>query len=155
MIEGYRKIPCVIQRGGTSKGVYLHEKDLPKDPDIRQKVILSIFGSPDIRQIDGLGGADPLTSKCAIIGPSERPDADVDYTMAQVGRHRLAQAYAVFERPNETADDVDTRQDDTSPAENTEANELTRQIDSTAKPGTAQMENLLAYKSSVGESGLV
>ncbi len=82
---GYRKIPCVIQRGGTSKGVYLHEKDLPDDPDQREKVILAIFGSPDIRQIDGLGGADPLTSKCAIIGPSERPDADINYTMAQVG----------------------------------------------------------------------
>jgi 2-methylaconitate cis-trans-isomerase PrpF len=81
----FRKIPCVIQRGGTSKGVYLHEENLPKDPEKRQKVILAIFGSPDIRQIDGLGGADPLTSKCAIIRPSERPDADVDYTMAQVG----------------------------------------------------------------------
>jgi 2-methylaconitate cis-trans-isomerase PrpF len=75
----------VIQRAGTSKGVYLHEKDVPKDPALREKVILAIFGSPDIRQIDGLGGADPLTSKCAIIGPSERPDADVNYTMAQVG----------------------------------------------------------------------
>jgi 2-methylaconitate cis-trans-isomerase PrpF len=85
MIKGYRKIYCVIQRAGTSKGVYLHEKDLPMDPDARQKIILAIFGSPDIRQIDGLGGADPLTSKCAIIGPSERPDADVNYTMAQVG----------------------------------------------------------------------
>ena len=81
----YRKIPCVIQRGGTSKGVYLHEKDLPRDPELRTKLILSIFGSPDIRQIDGLGGADPLTSKCAIIGPSDRSDADVNYTMAQVG----------------------------------------------------------------------
>ncbi len=81
----YRKIPCVIQRGGTSKGVYLHEKDVPQDPEMRTKLILAIFGSPDIRQIDGLGGADPLTSKCAIIGPSERPDADVNYTMAQVG----------------------------------------------------------------------
>ena len=80
----FRKIPCVIQRGGTSKGVYLHEKDLPKDPELRNKVILAIFGSPDIRQIDGLGGADPLTSKCAIIGPSERSDADINYTMAQV-----------------------------------------------------------------------
>jgi 2-methylaconitate cis-trans-isomerase PrpF len=80
----YRKIPCVIQRGGTSKGIYLHEKDLPKDPELRNKVILSIFGSPDIRQIDGLGGADPLTSKCAIIGPTERSDADINYTMAQV-----------------------------------------------------------------------
>jgi 2-methylaconitate cis-trans-isomerase PrpF len=80
----YRKIPCVIQRGGTSKGVYFHEKDLPENPDMRDRVILSIFGSPDIRQIDGLGGADPLTSKMAIIGPSERDDADVNYTMGQV-----------------------------------------------------------------------
>jgi 2-methylaconitate cis-trans-isomerase PrpF len=83
-MKGFRKIPCVIQRGGTSKGVYLHEKDLPKDPELRNKVILAIFGSPDIRQIDGLGGADPLTSKCAIIGPPERSDADINYTMAQV-----------------------------------------------------------------------
>jgi 2-methylaconitate cis-trans-isomerase PrpF len=81
----YRKLPCVIQRSGTSKGVYLHERDLPVDEETRRRVILAIFGSPDIRQIDGLGGADPLTSKCAIIRPSERADADVDYTMAQVG----------------------------------------------------------------------
>lgn len=80
----FRKIPCVIQRGGTSKGVYLHEKDLPKDPEIRKRVILAIFGSPDRRQIDGLGGADPLTSKVAIIAASERPDADVDYTFHPV-----------------------------------------------------------------------
>jgi 2-methylaconitate cis-trans-isomerase PrpF len=80
----YRKIPCVIQRGGTSKGVYLHERDLPKDPELRNRVILAIFGSPDKRQIDGLGGADPLTSKCAIIGPPERPEADINYTMVQV-----------------------------------------------------------------------
>lgn len=81
----YRKLPCVIQRGGTSKGVYFHMKDLPSDIELRTKVILAVFGSPDIRQIDGLGGADPLTSKCAMIEPSQRPDADVDYTMAQVG----------------------------------------------------------------------
>ena len=80
----FRKIPCVIQRGGTSKGVYFHEKDLPKDPKARKRVILAVFGSPDVRQIDGLGGADPLTSKMAIIAPSDRPDADVDYTMGQV-----------------------------------------------------------------------
>jgi 2-methylaconitate cis-trans-isomerase PrpF len=83
-MDDYRKIPCVIQRGGTSKGVYFHEKDLPENQQLREKVILSIFGSPDIRQIDGLGGADPLTSKMAIIGPSERDDADVNYTMGQV-----------------------------------------------------------------------
>ena len=80
----FRKIPCVIQRAGTSKGVYFHEKDLPENPQLREKVILSVFGSPDIRQIDGLGGADPLTSKVAIIGPSKRTDADVNYTMGQV-----------------------------------------------------------------------
>jgi 2-methylaconitate cis-trans-isomerase PrpF len=81
----YHRIPCVIQRGGTSKGVYFHMKDLPSDQEQRDKVILAVLGSPDIRQIDGLGGADPLTSKCAMIAPSQRPDADVDYTMAQVG----------------------------------------------------------------------
>jgi len=80
----FRKIPCVIQRGGTSKGVYLHEKDLPSDLTARDKVILAIFGSPDRRQIDGLGGADPLTSKVAVIGPSARDDADVDYTFGAV-----------------------------------------------------------------------
>jgi methylitaconate Delta-isomerase len=80
----FRKIPCVIQRAGTSKGVYFHEKDLPESPPLREKVILSVFGSPDIRQIDGLGGADPLTSKVAIVGPSKRDDADVNYTMGQV-----------------------------------------------------------------------
>jgi 2-methylaconitate cis-trans-isomerase PrpF len=83
-MEEFRKVPCVIQRGGTSKGIYIHEKDLPIDPEARKKVILAIFGSPDRRQIDGLGGADPLTSKVAIIAPSQRPDADVDYTFGAV-----------------------------------------------------------------------
>jgi 2-methylaconitate cis-trans-isomerase PrpF len=80
----FRKIPVVIQRGGTSKGVYIHEKDLPKDQKLRDKVILAIFGSPDRRQIDGLGGADPLTSKVAILSASERKDADVNYTFGAV-----------------------------------------------------------------------
>lgn len=80
----FRKVPCVIQRGGTSKGIYIHSKDLPADPKAREKVILAIFGSPDKRQIDGLGGADPLTSKVAIIAPSRRPGADVDYTFGAV-----------------------------------------------------------------------
>lgn len=79
-----RRIPCVIARGGTSKGIYLKVNHLPPAGPERDKVILAIFGSPDIRQIDGLGGADPLTSKLAIIGPSTRPDADVDYTFGQV-----------------------------------------------------------------------
>jgi len=78
------KVRGVIYRGGTSRGVYLLENDLPKEPHIRDQVILSIYGSPDARQINGLGGADSLTSKVAIIGPSEREDADVDYTFGQV-----------------------------------------------------------------------
>lgn len=84
MAGEFRKIPCVIQRGGTSKGIYLHLKNLPQDEALRTKVILSIFGSPDRRQIDGLGGAEPLTSKVAVIAPSARPDADVDYTFGAV-----------------------------------------------------------------------
>lgn len=83
-MDEYRKVPCVVQRGGTSKGIFIHEKDLPKDPEIRKRLILSIFGSPDRRQIDGLGGADPLTSKLAVIAPSQRLDADVDYTFGAV-----------------------------------------------------------------------
>jgi len=78
------KIRAVIMRAGTSKGIFLRDEDLPKDREERDKTILKIFGSPDVRQIDGLGGADPLTSKLAIIGPPSRPDADVDYTFGQV-----------------------------------------------------------------------
>ena len=78
------RIPCVIMRAGTSKGIFIKENDLPKDQALRDKTILAIFGSPDVRQIDGLAGADPLTSKLAIIGPSTRDDADVDYTFGQV-----------------------------------------------------------------------
>lgn len=81
----YEKIKATIIRGGTSKGIYLHAKDLPEDTEIRDKVILAIFGSPDARQINGLGGADPLTSKLAIISPSSRENADVDYTFGYVG----------------------------------------------------------------------
>lgn len=79
------RIRCTIMRGGTSKAVFLMENHLPSDKAARDRVILRIFGSPDVRQIDGLGGADPLTSKVAIIGPPSRPDADVDYTFGQVG----------------------------------------------------------------------
>lgn len=81
------RIPCVIMRGGTSKAVFLLENDLPSDPQVQDRVILSIFGSPDSRQIDGLGGADPLTSKLAILARSSRADADVDYTFGQVDIH--------------------------------------------------------------------
>lgn len=75
---------CAIVRGGTSKGIFIMANELPADPVQRDKVLLAIFGSPDIRQIDGLGGADILTSKLAIIAPSSRTDADVDYTFGQI-----------------------------------------------------------------------
>lgn len=81
---GVKPVRTAIYRGGTSKGIFLHENDLPQDPAVRDKVILAIFGSPDPRQIDGLGGADVLTSKLAIVGPPSIPEADVDYTFGQV-----------------------------------------------------------------------
>jgi len=77
-------IRCSIIRGGTSKGIYIMKNQLPRDPEKRDAVIRAIYGSPDLRQIDGLGGADVLTSKLAIISPSSREDADVDYTFGQV-----------------------------------------------------------------------
>jgi methylitaconate Delta-isomerase len=82
--EEQRLVRAVLMRGGTSRGLFLMRRDLPADPDIRDRVILRMYGSPDLRQIDGMGGADSLTSKLAIIGPPTRPDADVDYTFAQV-----------------------------------------------------------------------
>ena len=84
LIKESLEIKCSIVRGGTSKGIFIMENELPKDQCLRDRIILSIFGSPDLRQIDGLGGADTLTSKLAIIGPSTREDADVDYTFGQV-----------------------------------------------------------------------
>ena len=82
--EEQRRIRCVLMRGGTSRGLFVKRNELPADSELRDKMILRMYGSPDVRQIDGLGGADPLTSKLAIIGPPTRPDADVDYTFAQV-----------------------------------------------------------------------
>jgi methylitaconate Delta-isomerase len=79
------QFPCTIMRGGTSKGVFLRERDLPQDPVLRDRIILAIFGSPDFRQIDGLGGADSLTSKLAIIAPAREPDRDINYTFGAVG----------------------------------------------------------------------
>lgn len=78
------RIPCVLMRGGTSKGPYFLASDLPSDPGLRDRVLLAVMGSPDLRQIDGVGGADPLTSKVAIVSRSARPDADVDFLFAQV-----------------------------------------------------------------------
>jgi len=80
----WTKIPCSIYRGGTSKGLFLRGCDLPTDTAARDALILSLFGSPDKKQINGLGGATPTTSKLAIVEVSARPDADVDYTFGQV-----------------------------------------------------------------------
>jgi 2-methylaconitate cis-trans-isomerase PrpF len=77
-------IRCSIMRGGTSKAIFLLKNDLPSDEQLRDKVIRRIFGAPDVREIDGLGGADALTSKLAIIGPPSRKDCDVDYLFGQV-----------------------------------------------------------------------
>ncbi len=79
-----RRIPCLMIRGGTSKGAYFLASDLPKDSDARDSLLLAAMGSPDARQIDGIGGGDSLTSKVAIIKPSTRPGVDVDYLFAQV-----------------------------------------------------------------------
>lgn len=77
-------IPCMLMRGGTSKGPFFLASDLPSDPSERDKVLLRIMGSPDPRQIDGLGGAHPLTSKVAIVSPSTHSGCDVDYLFLQV-----------------------------------------------------------------------
>jgi 4-oxalomesaconate tautomerase len=77
-------VPCTLMRGGTSKGPFFLASNLPSATEVRDRVLLSIMGSPDIRQIDGLGGADSLTSKVAVISPATRPDADVDYLFLQV-----------------------------------------------------------------------
>ena len=86
-------LPCVLMRGGTSKGACFLASDLPADVATRDLVLLAVMGSPDARQIDGIGGADPLTSKVAIISASTRPDADVDYLFAQVNVDKAAVDY--------------------------------------------------------------
>ena len=81
MSDGVR---CMWMRGGTSKGGYFLRHDLPSDPHERDAALLRIMGSPDVRQIDGMGGADPLTSKVAVVSKSERDGVDVDYLFLQV-----------------------------------------------------------------------
>lgn len=75
----------MVMRGGTSKGAYFLAEDLPRAVAERDDLLLRIMGSPDARQIDGIGGAHPLTSKVAVVGPSDRPGFDVDYLFLQVG----------------------------------------------------------------------
>jgi 4-oxalomesaconate tautomerase len=77
-------VPCMLMRGGTSKGAYFLAKDLPADPADRDLFLLSVMGSPDPRQVDGIGGAHPLTSKVAVVSPSAVPGVDVDYLFLQV-----------------------------------------------------------------------
>lgn len=76
--------PCLWMRGGTSKGGYFLASDLPETTEARDAFLLSIMGSPDLRQIDGMGGADPLTSKVAVISPSKHKNIDVDYLFLQI-----------------------------------------------------------------------
>ncbi|WP_171015742.1 4-oxalomesaconate tautomerase [Devosia sp. FKR38] len=78
------RIPCVMMRGGTSKGPFFLASDLPADPAERNAVLVEIMGSGHPLQIDGIGGGNTLSSKVAIVGPSTRSDADVDYLFAQV-----------------------------------------------------------------------
>ena len=79
-----QRVPCLLMRGGTSKGAYFLADDLPVEAAARYRLLLAAMGSPDARQIDGLGGGDSLTSKVAIIKRSQRPGVDVDYLFAQV-----------------------------------------------------------------------
>ena len=78
-------VRATLMRGGSSKGLYFLGSDLPAEKPMRDAVLLASYGSPDARQVDGVGGADPLTSKAAIVDVSDRDDADVEYTFCQVG----------------------------------------------------------------------
>jgi 4-oxalomesaconate tautomerase len=79
-----RPIPCLFMRGGTSRGPFFRASDLPTDVATRDRVLLAVMGSPDARQIDGLGGADPLTSKVGIVRRGSRPGIDLEFLFAQV-----------------------------------------------------------------------
>lgn len=84
-MSGPEGVRCMLMRGGTSKGAYFLAEDLPDDPAERDGLLLRIMGSPDLRQIDGLGGAHPLTRKVAVVSASGSPDTDVDYLVLQIG----------------------------------------------------------------------
>ncbi len=78
------RVRCVWMRGGTSKAAFFHAGDLPTDPARRDRLLLAVMGGPDARQIDGIGGGSPLTTKIAIIAPSADGRADVDYLFGQI-----------------------------------------------------------------------
>lgn len=88
MFEPSNGVRCMWMRGGTSKGGYFLKDDLPDDPTERDAFLLGAMGSPDDRQIDGMGGADPLTSKVAVVSKSVRDGVDVDYLFLQVAVDR-------------------------------------------------------------------
>jgi len=77
-------VPAALMRGGTSKGLFFLAGDLPQDAAVRDRFLLAAMGSPDVREIDGVGGGHPLTSKVAVVSASERPGIDVDYLFLQV-----------------------------------------------------------------------
>src|ERR1700733_106636 len=81
-------IPCLLMRGGTSKGPFFLGTDLPADTPTRDRVLLAALGSPDTRQIDGVGGADPLTSKVGIVTRATQPGIDLEFLFAQVSVDR-------------------------------------------------------------------
>lgn len=83
-MDDLRRIPCVLMRGGTSKGPFFLASDLPIDPAQRDALLIEVMGSGHPLKIDGIGGGNSLTSKVAIIGPATREGADVDYLFAQV-----------------------------------------------------------------------
>jgi 4-oxalomesaconate tautomerase len=79
-----RAIPCLFMRGGTSRGPFFLDSDLPSDVTQRDALLLSVMGSPDVRQIDGMGGADPLTSKVGMVRRGQTPGVDLEFLFAQV-----------------------------------------------------------------------
>jgi len=79
------KLKCVYMRGGTSKAIFFHEKDLPRDRALWPEIFLKVMGTPDPKQIDGMGGAFQITSKIAVISPADDPSYDVNYTFFQIG----------------------------------------------------------------------
>ncbi|WP_369252018.1 4-oxalomesaconate tautomerase [Streptomyces sp. R41] len=87
-MTGPEEVRCMLMRGGTSKGAYFLAEDLPSDVAARDDLLLRVMGSPDPRQIDGLGGAHPLTSKVAVVSASADSEADVDYLFLQVAVDR-------------------------------------------------------------------
>ena len=91
-----QRIPAAFIRGGTSKGVFFHARDLPQEQCTRDEIFLEVLGSPDRyqRQLDGLGGGISSLSKAVVIAPSARTDADIDYTFAQVAVDQPVVDYA-------------------------------------------------------------